>query len=98
MIPTAFVTMERLPLTPNGKINRQALPGIDRPVQPASYTSDAPRDPLEQMLVRLWSKVLKVPKVGLNDNFFELGGHSILAVRILIEIEKRLRNESLLPP
>src|SRR5262249_20586226 len=35
------------------------------------------------------SKVLRVARVGLDDNFFELGGHSILAVRILIEVEKQ---------
>jgi hypothetical protein len=47
----------------------------------------APRDPLEQSLAQIWSKILKVKKIGIGDNFFELGGHSLLAVRITAEIE-----------
>ena len=36
----------------------------------------------------IWSKILKVDRVGRSDNFFELGGHSLLAVRLVAEIEK----------
>ena len=90
MVPSAFVLMERLPLTANGKIDRKVLP----PPAETRLTSDAqavaPRDALEQMLSRLWSKVLRVRNVGVQDNFFDLGGHSILAVRVMMEIERRV--------
>jgi amino acid adenylation domain-containing protein len=87
MVPSAFVSMDRLPLSPNGKVDTKALPA---PEQRGSETPEAflaPRDSVEQVLARLWAKVLKVNRVGLNDNFFELGGHSLLAVRIIVEIE-----------
>ena len=88
MVPSIFIQMDKLPLTPNGKIDRKALPA------PAESRSDTatkhvpPRDLVEQVLSRIWSNVLKVKDVGVQDNFFELGGHSILAVRLIIEIEK----------
>jgi thioesterase domain-containing protein len=87
MIPSIFVPLDKIPLTANGKIDRRALPspGEHLSARPAPAP---PRDTLEQMLSRLWCKVLKLPSVGIHDNFFELGGHSILAVRVLIEVEK----------
>ena len=88
MIPSAFVVMEKFPLTPNGKIDRKALPSPEGRSTEIHEGYVAPRDPVEQGLALLWSKVLKVGRVGIHDNFFELGGHSILAVRIVVEIEK----------
>jgi acyl carrier protein len=88
MIPSAFVRLEKLPLTPNGKIDRKALPSPDHAGVDSVGTYVAPRNPVEQTLARLWSKVLKVGRVGIRDNFFELGGHSLLALRIIVEIEK----------
>ncbi len=88
MIPSVFMSLERFLLTPNGKIDRKALPSPDevRIESTAGYV--APHDPIEQALAQLWSKILRVKQVGIQDNFFELGGHSILAVRMIIEIEK----------
>jgi len=88
MVPSSVVLLEALPLTPNGKIDRKALPPPDAGQMEIKGEFAAPRDPLEQGLAQLWSKVLKVRRVGLHDNFFELGGHSILALRIVVEIEK----------
>ena len=88
MIPSSFVIIEKLPLTPNGKIDRNALPYSGARHLRSQESFLAPRDELEQVLARLWSKVLKVPCVGVHDNFFELGGHSLLALRITVEIEK----------
>jgi amino acid adenylation domain-containing protein len=87
MIPSAFVAMERFPLTPNGKIDRKALP---QPVEQrvASATESlAPRDALDQILMQIWSKILRLKHVGLRDNFFELGGHSLAAVQMMAEIK-----------
>src|SRR5258707_9400222 len=88
MLPSAIVVMDRLPLTPNGKIDRKALP------PPAGRSIEIegefvpPRDPLENALAKIWAKILRVKRVGLNDNFFELGGHSLAAVLMLSEVQK----------
>ena len=86
MIPASIISIEGMPLTPNGKIDRKALPETDTQTSPSETL--APRDEIEQVLTRLWSRVLGVPPIGVNDNFFELGGHSLLAVRIIAGIEK----------
>ncbi|NCS14754.1 MAG: amino acid adenylation domain-containing protein, partial [Microcystis aeruginosa G13-12] len=82
MIPSAFVILESLPLTPNGKIDRRALPA---PEQNHERTDKfiAPRNPIEEILVTIWTEVLKVQQISINDNFFELGGDSILSISII---------------
>src|SRR5881394_1358060 len=49
----------------------------------------APSDVLEQQLVQIWEKVLRIRPVGLRDNFFDLGGHSLIAVRLFSELRKQ---------
>jgi amino acid adenylation domain-containing protein len=88
MVPSVFVSMPKLPLTPNGKIDRKALPPPDDLRMQAQETFAPPRDALEKTIARIWSKILKVKRVGLYDNFFELGGHSFAAVVLLTELRK----------
>jgi acyl-coenzyme A synthetase/AMP-(fatty) acid ligase/aryl carrier-like protein len=88
MVPSVFVPMDKLPLTPNGKIDRKALPPPHEKSMESSEEFVAPRDPMEQALANVWSKLLKVTRVGLHDNFFELGGHSLGAVSMLLEVKK----------
>ncbi len=86
MIPSAFVVLESLPLTPNGKIDRRALPAPDliKPEIAGNYV--APRNQIEEMLVKIWCEVLGVKRVGIEDNFFELGGHSLLATQLVSRV------------
>ena len=88
MVPATFVLLEKLPLTPNGKIDRKALPAPDHQGVEEAGEHAAPADALELALTGIWSKVLKLPTVGVRDNFFELGGHSLAAVVLLSEIRK----------
>lgn len=90
MIPSAFVTVDALPLNPNGKLDQRALPAFDpaRPQPLHGYI--APRNELEENLVKIWTEVLNVEKIGVLDNFFELGGHSLLAAQIVARVRKYL--------
>jgi acyl carrier protein len=38
---------------------------------------------------QLFSELLEVDDVTTEDNFFDLGGSSVLALRLLLEVEKR---------
>ncbi len=90
MVPTAFVFIEQFPLTPNGKIDRKALPS---PLEVAPQEAKAyvgPRTEIENKLAKIWEDVLKVPRIGIDENFFEIGGHSMLAVTLMVKIEKEL--------
>jgi len=57
-----------------------------------------PRTPIEEVLVRIWAKILGLERVGIHDNFLECGGHSLLAaqaisrIRNTLEIELSLRS------
>jgi amino acid adenylation domain-containing protein len=91
MVPNAFVILESLPLTQNGKVDRRAL-------KAPSHTSDLdkfvePRNQLELQLVQIWSKILKVDKVGVQDNFFDLGGHSLLASYLMSQIKQQFNKD-----
>ena len=83
MVPSAFVFLEALPLTPNGKLDRKALPSPDASRSDLQDAYTAPVTEVEQSLADIWSKVLRLEKVGIHDNFFELGGDSILSIQII---------------
>ena len=84
MVPAAFVLLDALPLTSNGKVDRKALPAPEegeRAAAGAEYA--APTTHAEEELVKIWSAVLRLDKLGIHDNFFELGGDSILSIQIV---------------
>jgi thioesterase domain-containing protein/acyl carrier protein len=88
MIPSAIVRMEKMPLTANNKVDRKALP------EPAGISSSSAKEYLEpktiteKKLSSIWSSILKIEKIGVLDDFFEIGGHSMIAVTLIIKIEK----------
>ena len=82
MIPAEFVIAERLPLTPNGKIDRTLLQDVVV-VAPQERRIAAPRDPLEEDLVRIWQEVLAETAISIHDDFFDLGGHSLAAAAMV---------------
>ncbi|NLI91621.1 MAG: amino acid adenylation domain-containing protein [Peptococcaceae bacterium] len=83
MIPHKFIWLSVLPLTYNGKIDRNSLPDPNIYEECDENEYVAPRDEIEQSLAEIWSKVLEIPKVGIEDNFFTLGGDSLAILEIL---------------
>ncbi|GCF10053.1 non-ribosomal peptide synthetase/type I polyketide synthase [Dictyobacter arantiisoli] len=57
----------------------------EEPVQ-VQTRADAPRNELEEGVVRIWQEVLGIKRIGIYDNFFELGGHSLLATEMVFRI------------
>ncbi|MGA9771371.1 MAG: amino acid adenylation domain-containing protein, partial [Blastocatellia bacterium] len=91
MVPSSFVLLNRFPLTRTGKVDRKALPAPDskRPEIEGVFLS--PRTPVEEILVGIWSSVLKLDDLGIHDNFFELGGHSLLATQVTARLQNALK-------
>jgi acyl-CoA synthetase (AMP-forming)/AMP-acid ligase II/acyl carrier protein len=83
MVPSEFVILNNFPLLPSGKIDRQALPAPCQARTDQSEKFIAPRTPIENGLARIWARVLRVERVGVQDNFFDLGGHSLLAMQMI---------------
>jgi acyl-coenzyme A synthetase/AMP-(fatty) acid ligase/acyl carrier protein len=91
MIPV-LSSLAKLPLTPNGKLNRRALAPVHEPAvdDEKQMVEESSSDPIEQLLVRIWTETLKVPQVNVYDNFFDLGGHSLLATQVVARLEQEL--------
>ncbi|HEV2707207.1 MAG TPA: amino acid adenylation domain-containing protein, partial [Pyrinomonadaceae bacterium] len=88
MIPSAFVMLEKLPQTASGKVNRPALPAPELRRDALAESFVAPRTPIEELLARIWSEVLKVERIGIEDDFFALGGHSLLATQLISRVRE----------
>ncbi len=85
MVPSSFVLLDTLPLTVSGKLDRGALRATEEFIGVGEPKANfvQPRTPVEEILARIWSEVLKLESIGINDNFFELGGDSILSIQII---------------
>jgi len=91
MVPSYFVKLKSLPLTSNQKLDRSALPPPERMAAGANRSYVPPKTAIEEFLVDVWAKVLKVDQVSVQDDFFELGGHSLLATQVLSRIRSILK-------
>jgi acyl carrier protein len=49
---------------------------------------ESPADSVEERLAAIWSRALKLNRIGVHDDFLDLGGDSVVAIEILFEIEK----------
>jgi len=90
MVPSAFVFIEQFPLTPNGKIDRKALPAPFEAPDVSDRVFQQAETETEKKLHDIWSGVLNLKQIGVEENFFEIGGHSMIAVTLMIKIEKEL--------
>jgi amino acid adenylation domain-containing protein len=93
MVPSHFVILNSIPLTQNGKVDRKALPApsavsVPTPVSAEGETGE-PRTETEKALADIWSKLLKVERIGIHDDFFDFGGHSLMAMKLVSQIEER---------
>jgi amino acid adenylation domain-containing protein len=92
MLPATYVTLERLPLNHNMKVDRSALPepGDGRPPRDCAPAARAAETGMERRLASLWEKVLRIEHVGPGDHFFDLGGDSLLALGLIIEVDREV--------
>jgi acyl-coenzyme A synthetase/AMP-(fatty) acid ligase/acyl carrier protein len=88
MVPNAFVILKQLPLNPNGKVDRGALPDPETYTPGINARVEAPRTPLEENLVEIFSEFLKLEPLGIDENFFEKGGHSLLATQVISRVNE----------
>ncbi|WP_264565379.1 non-ribosomal peptide synthetase [Flavobacterium sp. N3904] len=85
LIPQDFHILEKMPTTLNGKIDRNELLKYKSNNNP-EFT--APRTKAEKIIANIWQETLNISCVDVFSNFFEMGGHSILAVKVMIKVEK----------
>ena len=93
MVPSLFVQIDEIPLTPSGKVDRKRLPKPEDVRMDATSGYEAPRTPVEEIIVGLWSEVLGIEHIGVFDNFFDLGGHSLKATQLLSKLRQTFEIE-----
>lgn len=89
-IPAHIVVLERFPLLASGKIDMAALPA-PAAVHASETDDDEPATPGERMLADVWKGLLRLPTIRASDNFFDLGGDSLLALTMVMQVEKATR-------
>ncbi len=90
MVPGAFVAVDRFPRTNSGKLDRAALPAPTLTPAPQVPSGVSPTGPVEELIARVWSEVLRQPSISAEDNFFKLGGHSLLAIKLVSRVRAEL--------
>ncbi|VEN73950.1 AMP-dependent synthetase [Candidatus Desulfarcum epimagneticum] len=88
-IPSRLLILDEIPKGPTGKIQR-----IGMGEKLAEYMETAfipPENPVENVIVGVYSDVLGIEEIGIKDNFFGMGGDSILATRIISRLQAIFR-------
>jgi acyl transferase domain-containing protein/acyl carrier protein len=62
--------------------------GEDRGAAPAGAAVTGAA--LEHAIAQIWSRVLRIERVGLDESFFDLGGNSVLGLRLVAELKREL--------
>lgn len=88
MIPSHFIQLDEFLLTANGKIDKSALPDPEGLQMSSGTAYVAPRNEIEEEMVKLWELVLNRTRVGVYDDFHELGGYSVKAIGLVAEYNK----------
>ncbi|HET9032644.1 MAG TPA: amino acid adenylation domain-containing protein [Dokdonella sp.] len=89
-VPDTIVILEAFPMLANGKVDSAALP-TPAPASQADTASNEPNTPAEQLLADIWKSMLHVSRIRADDNFFDLGGDSLLALSMVVKVEKATR-------
>tara|TARA_R110000868_G_scaffold362686_2_gene624912 strand:+ start:33414 stop:35231 length:1818 start_codon:yes stop_codon:yes gene_type:complete len=82
MIPSIFILQSKIPTTLSGKLDRKFLENI-----PAQSLHVAPRNHLEEELVKMWETVLCITHIGVLDSFDAIGGDSMLFTKLIHAVE-----------
>ena len=85
MLPSRCVTIDEVPLTPNAKVDYQRLADLDDARPKTRMT----REEMYEVMLGIWSTVLKEEVGDLDLSFFTLGGDSILAVQMVAHARER---------
>ncbi|MEZ0169146.1 AMP-binding protein [Microvirga sp. TS319] len=94
-IPRTILVLEQLPKGITGKVQRRQLADLLTAGSDEAKGSGVPSDCarirwLERELLEIWRRVLKLEDLTVDDDFFERGGDSLLAVEMLLEVERTI--------
>jgi acyl-CoA synthetase (AMP-forming)/AMP-acid ligase II/thioesterase domain-containing protein/acyl carrier protein len=94
-VPGQILIRNELPKGKTGKVLRRQLATFSESADAAEVTCIAPRPDgktpiglLIAQLTEVWERILKVSPLSIDDDFAEKGGDSLLAMDMLLEVER----------
>jgi len=92
MLPSKFIILEMMPFTANGKVDKKVLDKMEvTTVSLEGYVTA--KNKMQESLVEIFSKLLKLDNISIVDSFFDLGGHSLLAIQLISRVRDQLNFE-----
>jgi amino acid adenylation domain-containing protein len=86
-----YMQVEALPMTDSGVVDIKALRTMYAQAGTVKAERIAPRDELEETLVKIATTVFEASEpIGIKDNFFDVGATSLLIVKLHHEIQQQL--------
>jgi acyl-CoA synthetase (AMP-forming)/AMP-acid ligase II/acyl carrier protein len=79
-VPSQVVIVPAIPKGPTGKLQRIGL--ADQLREFLQVAPAAPRNAIEDAMVKIFAEVLRSDRFGIDDNFFALGGDSLRAAQV----------------
>ncbi len=94
-VPKQILILNEIPKGATGKIQRIGLAAKLADQMAAKRESEfvAAGSPVEQQLSEIWSRVLKIERVGAKDDFHTLGGDSLSLTIMINEVEQTLGHQ-----
>jgi oxalate---CoA ligase len=86
-IPRRIHIAPALPKGETGKVSRHEIARLFC-AAPVTRSPSEWRSPLEIEIAEIWQRLLGREDIGADDDFFELGGDSLLAMQMLLELER----------
>src|SRR5690606_13078603 len=93
MIPKFFVMVDSFPLSFNGKIDRKNLPVPNKKEIVDGVGIVKPTTFVQEKLLQICTKVLKIETISMISNIFELGANSIDATQIALKSSQIFNTE-----
>ncbi|MDD3266836.1 MAG: non-ribosomal peptide synthetase [Burkholderiales bacterium] len=92
MLPHKFIRVEEFPLTINGKLDYKALAKL--PKGDVINSNEDQLNAKEYLIRQIFADILEIDAVNIhiNDDFFQIGGNSLLAMKLVIILNDRLRD------
>jgi acyl carrier protein len=94
-VPSQILIVDQIPKGPTGKLQRIGLAEKLASRLKADYVP--PRNPIEDIIARIWMDLLGLDRVSIYDNFFILGGDSLMATRVVSRIRQAFNVELPVP-
>jgi len=91
MIPAEIIVMEKLPSTASGKMDRKALASLEIRENREGKIHHPPEGETEEVVAAVFSKLLKLERVGRDHDFFLSGGDSLKATLLHAHLEGRFK-------